>query len=264
MKSSSPWYYIPLPNPEATLRLICFSYAGGSASTFIPYAKMLDKNVELVAIQLPGRGARFREPLYFSLSHLITDLVEALKPILNKPYVVFGHSFGARIAYELCLHQLQGKLLPLHFIGSGCRAVHLDREVPPIYNLPDDKFLEKLKIAGGTSREILNNQELMNLLVPMLRADFEMAETHKATTQHCFPFTATFLHGTADEGVSLESVLEWQRHFTKKITLASVAGGHFFVDECRDQVTAQLNIILEQVFNENIAGENRFKTLVVA
>jgi medium-chain acyl-[acyl-carrier-protein] hydrolase len=116
----SKWFVIPKPNTNADLKLICFPYAGGGASTYIPWIKDLPYNVELIIIQSPGRGTRINESPYVNIHSLISNLIKAIPDILDKPYILFGHSLGSRIAFELMRHlKILNYAPPQHFIASG-------------------------------------------------------------------------------------------------------------------------------------------------
>ncbi len=95
------WLAIPKPKPNAPLRLICLPYAGGNANSFVPYSALQELNAEICAVQLPGKGSRLNEAQYQSIDTLVEDLAEVLTPIIDKPYVIWGHSFGSRIGFEL-------------------------------------------------------------------------------------------------------------------------------------------------------------------
>src|SRR5690606_819048 len=111
-------------NPS--LRIICFPYAGGNASLFRSWLQYYCEDVEIISIHLPGRGARILDPLYACMDLLIADLMQEVVPLVSQPYILMGHSFGSKIAYELA-RQIQHQQLPLphHFIASAGSAPHL-------------------------------------------------------------------------------------------------------------------------------------------
>ncbi|HKG20773.1 MAG TPA: alpha/beta fold hydrolase, partial [Blastocatellia bacterium] len=173
------WIACARPNPRARLRLFCFPYAGGSSASYRPWADRIPRSVELCAVQLPGRGSRLSEPPFDRL----VPLVQAIKPIilqlLDKPFALFGHSMGARIAFELArLLRREENLEPAHLFISGCRAPQLPVEDRAVYGLPDPEFIDELRRLNGTPKEVLENRELMQLMIPLLRADFAVCGTY--------------------------------------------------------------------------------------
>src|SRR2546430_10624517 len=97
----SRWLMIPRPNPNASVRLFCFPYAGGNASIYTSWSRDLSANVELVAVQPPGRANRISEPPHSRMQDLIADLCPAIRALLGKPYILLGHSLGSHVAFEL-------------------------------------------------------------------------------------------------------------------------------------------------------------------
>ncbi|MCE2595214.1 alpha/beta fold hydrolase [Motilimonas cestriensis] len=225
------WFHVPKPKVNPKLRLFCLSYAGGSSATYSPFADQLPNEVELVAVQLPGRGIRLSEAPYTNLSQLVVDLSKQMQPLLEVPYVVMGHSFGSRLGYELVQHfrMLQWPL-PLHFIASGSKAPHYKNTDSPIHQLPEAAFIEKLRSFGGTPDEILNNADFMEMLLPMLRADFAMVETHQSEIRPALDCDLSMFGGVNDEGVPQDKLLDWQLHFSGHISETLFEGGHFFIE----------------------------------
>lgn len=131
------WFVIPKPNPKSTLTLICFPYAGGSAQVFMQWVASLPSNVELVIIQAPGRGARICESPYSNMNCLIKELIKFGPLLLDKPYILFGHILGSRIAFEI-MRKIKklGSPLPKHFIASGSRGPNFQSIKKSVYNLP--------------------------------------------------------------------------------------------------------------------------------
>ncbi|KZN32658.1 hypothetical protein N480_25295 [Pseudoalteromonas luteoviolacea S2607] len=233
---TSKLFSIPKPNPNATLRLFCFPYAGGAPSIFMPWVNDMPAHIELVAVQLPGRGARLMESAHNTMDALITELMSHQAFITQKPCIFFGHSLGSRIAYELASHLLQtDKTIPLKIIASGSRAPHLKSHKRPFYNLPHDEFVEELKSLNGTPKEILENTELMELFLPLLRADFEIAECYQAN-KDALPTPINVLFGTDDVDVTAEQIDAWQDLSAAPITKHEFNGDHFFINTCSDEV----------------------------
>lgn len=228
---NQPWFHVPKPNAKARLRLFCLSYAGGSSTTYLPFAEHLPDEVELVAVQLPGRGMRLAESPYTDLTQLVEDLAVQMKQHLNLPYAVLGHSFGSRLGFELVQYFRQQQWpLPMHFFASGSRAPHYKNTDSPIHQLAQGAFIEKLRSFGGTPDEVLDNEDFMEMLLPMLRADFTMVENHQSEIKRALACDLTILGGQHDGGVPLDLLHDWQLHFDGAVSHAIFDGGHFFIE----------------------------------
>lgn len=243
--SHSDWFISPMPNPNATLRVFCFPYAGGSAATYMSWAKSLPVNVELVAVQLPGRANRLFEPPHSNMDSLITELVDVISGLLDKPYILFGHSLGSRVAFELLdkCNRLQLPI-PKHFVASGSRGPHSTARDEPIYHLPDDELILKLNELNGTPKEILENAELMSLCLPLLRADFELSDTYCYTSDTKFDCPISVLGGDDDTDITHDDLLSWGRYFSHTVETHILAGDHFFIDSNKQPVLKIINSIV--------------------
>ncbi len=173
------WLAYRRPRPGAEVRLFCFPHAGGGASLFHGWADRLPPAVEVCPVQLPGRETRFGEPPINRLGPLVGALAEALLPHLDRPFAFFGHSLGALIGFELArrLRRERG-LEPVHLFASACAAPQRWGCVRPIHALPDAAFRKELRRLRGTAPAVLDNEELMEILLPALRADFALCETY--------------------------------------------------------------------------------------
>jgi surfactin synthase thioesterase subunit len=241
---SSDWFIRPQPKLAPAARLICLPYAGGSAATYVPWAKSLPREVELIALQPPGRGSRMAETPHTQMAPLVADLMRVFPRITDRPYVLFGHSLGSRVAFEVTLQcQLKGIPLPARLVASGSRAPYLTKSEPAIYDLPDAQFIEQLRVLDGTPEEVLNNSELIQWLLPLLRADFRIADTHRAP-RNPLNCPLTVLAGTEDETVSAQEVEGWRELTSRECDIHWVTGGHFFVERNREWVLERVNAIL--------------------
>ncbi|HEX2571974.1 MAG TPA: alpha/beta fold hydrolase [Polyangia bacterium] len=230
-RPKSPWVVIPRPVIRPRLSLFCLPYAGGGANIFQSWPTQLPPDIEVAAIQLPGRGMRFREPVFRQIGPLCDALEAALEPFLSPaPFALFGHSMGATIAFELCrrLRRRRGPM-PVHLIVSGRGAPQFVDEGPPIYKLPEAEFIRKISSQGGTPREVLDNAELMSLLLPILRADFEVVETWQHTPEPPLDVPITVLGGHQDELAPPHELAGWREHTTREFATHLFPGGHFFL-----------------------------------
>lgn len=227
---NSNWLVIPKPQPQASTRLICLPYAGGSASTYVRWAELLADDIELIIIRPPGRSTRIKESPCQTMAELIAGLLPAITPLLNKPYFIFGHSFGGRVAYQL-LVQLQKNNLPLaeHFFTSASRAPHISGSGRYIHNLPDDELILKLKKINNLNNAVFDDLGFMQLFLPFIRADFKIAETFVTEpTKLLCPITA--FAGDEDQVVNLTSIEAWAQVTNEFVGTQMVSGGHLFVE----------------------------------
>jgi medium-chain acyl-[acyl-carrier-protein] hydrolase len=219
-----------MPNRAARVRLVCFPYAGGSASAFKSWDAELLPNIESYGIQLPGRGTRIREPLLSNLDDVVPDVSAAIAPLFDKPCVFFGHSLGALLAFEVNRWlRRERRVSCSHLFVSGRRAPHMLYNEPAKSAMSDEELVQTLCDLRGTSSEILDNPELLEVLLPVLRADFRLGETYRYRDDEPLTCPITALGGTEDDE-SLDDRLDgWRRHTTGRFAKYLFGGGHFFV-----------------------------------
>lgn len=212
-------------------RSFCFPYAGGGPAVFRNWSQLVPPTTGLYGIHLPGRESRMAEPAFTALSPLIEELTPILADeVTGSPYVFFGHSLGALVAFAVCREfRRNGTPLPDRLIVSGASAPHLPPRRPPIHDLPEPEFLEELRRLGGTPDEALTNKELMELVIPMLRADCSVSETYDFTEEPPLPCPIVAFGGRDDEDVPVEDVHAWRSHTSSHFMYKVFPGGHFFI-----------------------------------
>jgi medium-chain acyl-[acyl-carrier-protein] hydrolase len=233
MDTSAIQLWLPYwqPRPQARLRLFCFPYAGGGASIFRTWSELLPSEIELCAVQLPGREKRLQERPYAQMSDLIPSLAVALQPYLVMPYALFGHSMGAFISFELAryLRHTAHHLEPAYLFVSGCRAPQLPDPDPPSYHLPQAEFIDELRRLEGTPETVLQNEELLHLLLPLLRADFSLCETYCYTDDEPLSCPISAFGGLQDHEAPRHMLAAWAKQTTDAFKLRFFAGNHFFL-----------------------------------
>lgn len=228
--NSQRWLAYREPNPRARLRVFCFPYAGGGASIYRGWAASLPADHEVCPVQLPGRESRLREQPFTHLGPMVQALADALPPCFDLPFVFFGHSMGALIAFELARElRRRGGSLPLHLFVSGRRAPQLPVREAPIHGLPEPEFIVKLRELNGTPEEVLQHAELMRLLLPILRADFAVNETYEYAPAESFDFGISAFGGLGDEEVTREHLEAWREQARGRFRLRMLPGDHFFL-----------------------------------
>lgn len=176
---STAWFGKLRSSPHTRLRLFCFPYAGGSSLIFRQWPQYLPSAIEVCPVHLPMRHNRMHEAAPTRLLTLVESIAHAIRPLLDMPFAFFGHSMGAIISFELARTlRAQGAGEPAHLFASGHRAPQLPNPVLPMYNLPDSELLKEINRLNGTPPEVLEHPELMQLMLPLLRADFEAIETY--------------------------------------------------------------------------------------
>lgn len=179
MPAHHNWFVFPQPNAQAEVRLFCLPHAGGGLPTFGGWASALPKTVELCVVQLPGRGNRFNERPFVQMTVLIEALAELLPAVMDRSAAFFGHSLGALICFEAARAlRNQGNRRPEQLFVSACAAPTLLPMIPSIHTLPDQAFLTELKKMNGTPSGVLENDELLALFLPTLRADFALFDSY--------------------------------------------------------------------------------------
>ena len=242
---ANQWLYHFQPNPKASVRLFCFPYAGGTALVYRTWAQKLPPSLEVVAIQLPGRFTRMREPAVSKLTDLVEPVASALAPFLDKPFAFFGHSMGGLIAFELArFFRRQRHTLPQHLFVSGRSAPQLSREHRPLYNLPKEELLVELQQLEGTPREVLDHPELMDLMLPVLRADFSVCDTYEYTAEAPLACPITAFGGLQDSDLSRRRIEAWREQTSAMFTLRMFRGNHFFI---HSNETLLLNVLATQL-----------------
>jgi len=221
------------------LRLLCFPHAGAGASVFRRWPSLLPPGIECCAIQLPGREQRIAEQPFSRLQSLVEALARALEPLLASPFAFFGNSMGALIAFELARYlRGVGRPGPTHLFVAARAAPQLADPRPPIHDLPAEAFACEITRLNGTPAEVLAQEELMSLMMPLLRADFAVCETYRYTGQPPLECPISAFAGLRDNGASPAVVAEWASQTTSRFRLRLIEGDHFFVQKAAAAVTA--------------------------
>ncbi|WP_034091965.1 thioesterase II family protein [Streptacidiphilus albus] len=230
-----PWLRCLEPRPTAPLRLILLPHAGGSSSLFRDWPAALPPDIEAWAVQYPGRERRTGEPLPDDLGALARELATVSAPLLDRPTGVFGHSMGAGIGYEM-LRVLESeqapvrpRIRPVHLFASARQAPHRPRG-RMVHQLPDEEFCEVLRSNGGVNGQVLDDPELRELFLPIIRSDYRMSETHRPT-----PVTPplrvdlTVLTGAEDRAVDPAEAAHWAEAASGSFRHDVLPGDHFYL-----------------------------------
>lgn len=234
----TPWL-VRKAGTHRRLRLYCFSYAGGNASAYTGWQDQLDPGIEICAVQLPGRGSRLGEAPIDNMQKLVKELAAVVAHQGKMPFAFFGHSLGGLVSFELAryckLHYLPQ---PLHLIVSGCNAPQHRGPSRGLHKLPHDELVKELLDYNGTPREVLEHRELMEMLLPTIRADFSLAEEYRYSPGLQLEMPVTALAGLQDKDGAVEPMQGWDKESKGAFALHWFEGGHFFINSAREEVLA--------------------------
>ncbi len=232
-----------IPNPR--LRLFCFPYAGGGASLFRLWSEYLPEEVEVCPVQLPGRESRVKEPIYDELLPLVEKLSDVLLPGFNLPFVFFGYSLGALIAFELArLIRKKFNIVPNHIIVAASPAPHLLEKNFPVHELSSGEFIEFLRKMEGTPEEVFNDPGLLEFFLPLLRADFRVYETYLYYPDLPLACPISAYGGLGDDSVTEDELQSWEVHTSTNFIRRMFPGNHYFL---RDHANLLFRAILEDL-----------------
>jgi len=238
----SPWF---LEGPRwgcARLRLICFPYAGVGASAYRLWSRELPPDMEIAAIQPPGRESRFAEPAYRRIDQLAKDVIDPLLPYLDRPFAVFGHSMGAMVATEfVAALARRGAPMPVHLFVSARRALHLPDPDSPLGSLSDTEFIAEIQRRyGGIPAEVLGDRELLQLLLPGLRADIEAIESYVMSEGLQVRCPLSVFGGAQDPRASRTQLEAWRELTERPPALRIFEGDHFYLTAQRQALLAEI------------------------
>lgn len=227
------------PRPEAAVRLICLPHAGGGAPAYFPTSAAMTSDVEVLAVQYPGRQERRHEPLIDSVDRLAEELFSVLAPDTREgeSYALFGHSMGAMVAYELALRFQDAGRPPLRLFASGRRAP--SRYRPEEREAVDDESLmAELRELSGTDQRLFQRDDLLRASLPVLRNDYRAADSYVHRPGATLTCPVTVLIGGDDPQVTVDEARSWRDHTTGGSEVLVYAGGHFYLTEHQAQVAS--------------------------
>ncbi|MHB1059241.1 MAG: thioesterase II family protein [Rhodanobacter sp.] len=248
----NPWF-IEHARGTGGKRLFCFPYAGGNAQLFAGWAGKLPDNYDIIGVQSPGKGSRLLEPALPTTKALVAALLPSIEPMLYEgAFSFFGHSNGALTAFELaCTLQARGLPLPDQLFLSASPAPWTRKFERPYSAMDDAEFRQLLGDMEGTPAEVLADDELFELVLPGLRADFIHAETYSFTWPHRLAVPVTTIHGDQDS-IDEVQIAAWQDQIAFPIRRERISGGHFFIHSHHDELTARIATQLRRGVRRNL------------
>ncbi|MFI9382180.1 thioesterase II family protein [Kutzneria sp. NPDC052558] len=217
------------PAPDAAVRLVCFPHAGGAAPAYLPFAQALSPRLDVVAMQYPGRQDRRSEPFLTTIEAMADAAVEPVLALADRPVALFGHSMGATVAYEVA-RRLEERGVELRALfASGRRAPSRHRD-ESVHTKGDNALIAEMKALSGTDSKVLADDEILRMILPVVRNDYRAAETYR--WQPGAPLT-TPIHvhfGQSDPKVDAEEAQAWQEHTTAEFSITPYPGAHFYLN----------------------------------
>ena len=260
------WWPLGMPQSPTATRLLCFPHAGGGASAYRSWTRAAPPELEVCPVQLPGREARIREAPFRRVDEAVAALLEVVRPYLDRPYALFGYSMGALLAYELTNALVRsGSPSPVALFAAAAGAPGFagvddtdaladsptdartdarsggnPQSHRNLHALPDAAFKEALRDLSGTPDAVLEHEELMELMLPVLRADFELHETYQPGSAQPVPCPLVAFGGDDDPNVSVNELTAWEGFTAGAFRHIVYPGHHFFFETAGDDILAQV------------------------
>lgn len=247
-RAESPWLIgSGIDDPDRIrMRLFCFHYAGATASIFRSWQNAMPDAVEVFSVQLPGREYRFGEPLLTDSKRIAAALADELPPLLDKPYVFFGHSMGVLIGFDVVqILRARGLRQPEMLIASGRNSPRVRWRDAGFEKLPDDQFVDAMRDYHGTPEALLAEESLRDLWLPRLRADLTVSAAYDYVEERPLECPIEVLVGDEDSLVSEEGLRAWLSETTGGVRFTYYSGDHFFLHSAEELVLAKVRAELE-------------------
>lgn len=244
-ETTGAWLRRYHPAPPDTPLVVLFPHAGGAASAFLPLSAALAPSAESLAVQYPGRQDRRREPCAASIAELASRIAAELAPLTRRRIVLFGHSMGALVAYEVALLLEGAGTPPLAVVASASKPP--SRFEIDFGDVDDDAVLiDRLRTLSGTGTGVLDDTELLAAILPAVRGDYRALRGYRADPGTRLSRPLTVLTGLDDPMVSVRDATGWAAHTTGGFRVRSFPGGHFYLERHRDAVAGVLTDIIRR------------------
>lgn len=229
-----------------SFNLFCLPFAGGSATVFKKYQRYFSNKIAIIPIDLPGHGLYFRDPLLYNLDDMVDWIYRQIADRLSSPFAIYGHSMGGHLGHGL-IHRIvrEHKQLPQHLFISGNGSPSVPVKQMNYHLLPDDEFVNKLITMGGMPDLLLKEEELLELFLPILRADFQALSEYKYKPAQPFSTPVTVFY-SLDDSYSFNEISNWKLETSSKIDFIEFSGNHFFIFDHFEEIG---EIISDRIVN---------------
>lgn len=233
-----------------TVNLMCFPYAGGSQYSYNSFKAVAPTGLNVIPIELPGRGDRVKESLLVDIESMVNDQFNQLKNYINRPYILYGHSMGAILCYLVAEKIASANLpLPQHLIVTGCEGPSAkEKNQKRRSHLPQDEFLGELKALGGLPHEILMDTSFLDFFEPILRTDFKAVEDYQYLKSAALNIPICVIYGS-EEDFSFAEASAWQKESNFDVEVIELPGDHFFIFRHERQI---MNIIEKKLKQQRV------------
>ncbi|MEU7003415.1 alpha/beta fold hydrolase [Nonomuraea sp. NPDC046570] len=227
------WFAPARPRPDARLLLFCLPYAGAGAGAFRGWAAAADPRIEVLPVVLPGREGRYNEAVPVDVG----ELTDAIAARADRPYAIYGHSMGGRLGFEVVRElRRRGGRLPRRLVLGGCRPPDTLEPLGELAKVTDEDLLARLTELGGLPAEVLAEPELVELVLPTLRADFAWLDAYVYAPEPPIEVPITAFAAEDDPAVPYDLMRGWSRHTAAGFGMRTETGGHFFLHQARDRI----------------------------
>lgn len=235
--SDSLWTRRFHPHPEAPVRLFCFPHAGGSASFFHPLSAALADRLEVTCLQYPGRQDRLHEPCLDDMTELADRVLAEIEPSLDRPVLLFGHSMGATLAFEVALRmEYDLGIVPRTAFFSGRRAPSTPRRADTVDLADDEALLHEIRGLSGTDARLLDDEDLRHMILPAIRGDYRAVQNYRLSGRSTLRCPVQVLTGDSDPKTTLEEAKAWEQHTTGPHAVRVFRGDHFFLTKHQPEI----------------------------
>jgi surfactin synthase thioesterase subunit len=240
---------------DTQARLFCFPHSGAGASTFANWPASLPSTVEVLGVELPGRGVRLLEPPRSDLAGMVGEIADQIGELDDVPFAFFGHSVGTLLAYEVAKELgRRNEILPETMIVSAGRAPNGESQPLLKPGITDEEILEMVIGMGGISAELAAHTDLLELWIPALRADLTMLDAYRYVEQDELPMPIVLFAGLHDDVVTMDAMEPWAELTEAGTSWEMFPGGHFYLaDNAHPQVMAALTRHLSPLLRRKAA-----------
>ncbi|WP_369394279.1 thioesterase II family protein [Streptomyces sp. CG1] len=224
------------PRPDAAARLVCLPHAGGSATFYHPVSAGLPASVDVLAVQYPGRQDRRNEPCADSIQELADHVTSVLLPWTDLPLLFFGHSMGATLGFEVARRLERDHGVVLHALFASARRAPSCPRDESVHLRDDDGLVAEMRKLSGTDSAILDDEELIRMALPAIRADYRAAETYAYEPGPNLRCPIVGLVGDDDPKVTVDEARAWSRHTDASFDFHVFQGGHFYLTSHQREV----------------------------